>query len=437
MAILYPVGCTRKKMINMSQVIFEVDYLKKHFGSVKAVDGVSFKIMKGETLGLVGESGCGKTTLGRTILKLIEPTAGKVYITTSLGGDMSPRRYDITSGERLRELRRKMQIIYQDPASSLNPRMIIRDIVGEPLKHYKLAKGDELQEKIIALLKRVGLLEEYLRRYPYELSGGQRQRVAIARAISLNPEFIVLDEPTSALDVSVQAKILKLLKSLQRDLKMTYLFITHDMSVIDYMSDRVAVMYVGKIVEISEKEHLFKRPMHPYTKALLSAIPSMNPSKRNLSMVELLPGDVVSPRNPPSGCRFHPRCRSGFKECGWGSDDLIIYLKNKTGEYMNLNAVSKGSFHLEISPSGGEDINRIETMLSDLFTKGKKLKEPLFEAISELKNEDGRIHVYFDEKSEPELVERIQENHYVSCLLSPPLHARVTNVDKNNQMKKL
>jgi len=401
----------------MSQVIFEVEHLKKYFGPVKAVDDVSFKVRRGETLGLVGESGCGKTTLGRTILKLLEPTAGKVYITTSLG-DKPPRRYDITAGERLRELRRSMQIIYQDPASSLNPRMIIRDIVGEPLKFHRLAKGDELQEMIIDLFKQVGLQEEHLWRYPYELSGGQRQRVAIARAIGLNPEFIVLDEPTSALDVSVQAKVLKLLKRLQRDLKLAYLFITHDMSVIDYMSDRVAVMYVGKIVEISKKYRLFNEPMHPYTKALLSAIPSMNPSKRKLSMVEILPGEVASPRNPPPGCRFHPRCRSGFNECGWGSDDLITYLKEKMGEQIKLNAVE--DFQLEIWPGRGRDITHIETMLSDLVTKGKERKEPLFEAIDSLKKEDGKIYVSFKKTMEPELIERVQEDHYVACLLYPP-----------------
>jgi len=417
-------------MSRMSKVIFEVEHLKKYFGPVKAVDDVSFKVRKGETLGLVGESGCGKTTLGRSVLKLIEPTAGKVYITTSLGGDEPPRRYDVTAGERLRELRRRMQIVYQDPASSLNPRMIIRDIVGEPLKVHRVAKGDKLQEIIVDLLKHVGLQEEHLWRYPYELSGGQRQRVAIARAIALNPEFVVLDEPTSALDVSVQAKVLKLLKRLQRELKLAYLFITHDMSVIDYMSDRVAVMYVGKIVEISEKDRLFRKPMHPYTKALLSAIPSMNPSKRKLSMAEILPGEVASPTNPPPGCRFHPRCRYAFNECGWGSDDLITYLKEKMGEPMNLNAVSKGSFHLEILPGGGEDITRIDTMLSDWVAKGKERKEPLFEAIDGLKNEGGRIHVYFKEKGEPELVERVREDHYVACLQYPSLSTKPEKVNR-------
>jgi len=401
----------------MSEIIFEVEHLKKYFGPVKAVDDVSFKIRKGETFGLVGESGCGKSTLGRVILKLIEPTEGKVYIHTSLREGERPRRYDITAGERLRELRRKMQIVYQDPASSLNPRMIIRDIIGEPLKVHKVAKGEKLQDIIVDLLKHVGMQEEHLWRYSYELSGGQRQRIAIARAIALNPEFLVLDEPTSALDVSVQAKILKLLKDLQRDFNLTYLFITHDMSIIDYMCDRVAVMYVGKIVEISEKELLFNEPLHPYSKALLSALPSKDPSKRTLARAEILSGEVASPANPPAGCKFHPRCKYAFIECGWGSDDLATYLREYMGEKVSLKAAAKGSFHLEIWPSAREVINPINVMISDLVAKGKEQKKPLFEAIDGLKNVDGRIHIYFMEKSEPELVERVCKDRYVACSL--------------------
>lgn len=308
----------------MSEFLIEVEHLRKYFGPVKAVDDVSFKIRKGETFGLVGESGCGKTTLGRTMLKLLEPTDGRIYLNTSLD-DGPTRRYDITTDARLRKLRRKMQIVYQDPASSINPRMIIRDVIGEPLKFHKVAKGKELLDRIIYLLEHVGLQSEHLWRYPYELSGGQRQRVAIARAIALNPEFIVLDEPTSALDVSVQAKILKLLKQLQRELKLTYLFITHDMSVIDYMCDRVAVMYVGDILEYADKEQLFNKPLHPYTKALLSAVPSMDPTERRLSQAEILPGEVASPSNPPTGCKFHPRCKNAFEGCDKTEPELIEY----------------------------------------------------------------------------------------------------------------
>ena len=401
----------------MSEVVFEVIDLKKYFGPVKAVDGVSLKIRKGETFGLVGESGCGKTTLGRTILKLIEPTAGKVYIKTSLEKDEPSRRYDITAGERLRELRRKMQIVYQDPASSLNPRMIIRDIVAEPLKAHKVVEGQEFQDRVADLLRQVGLQEEHLWRYPYELSGGQRQRVAIARAISLNPDFIVLDEPTSALDVSVQAKILKLLKMLQRDLNLTYLFITHDMSVIDYMCDTVAVMYVGKIVETAEKEQLFKEPLHPYTKALLSAIPSMDPTERRLSKAEILPGEVPSPANPPTGCRFHPRCRFAFEECGWGAEDLISYLRENIGEKTSLD-VDARDFHLVVRPGDGEDATHIYTLIRDLVEKGRERekKHPLFAAINDVRNEDGSIHILFAEKEEPGLV-NWEEDRYVACLL--------------------
>jgi len=431
-ATKYTAGYTRRR-VSMSEVIFEVEHLKKYFGPVKAVDDVSFKIRKGETFGIVGESGCGKTTLGRVILKLMEPTAGKIYIHTSLKEGEPLRRYNITAGERLRELRRKMQIVYQDPASSLNPRMIIQDIVAEPLKFHKVAKGDKLQDMVVDLLKHVGMQEEHLWRYPYELSGGQRQRIAIARAIALNPEFLVLDEPTSALDVSVQAKILKLMKDLQTKLKLTYLFITHDMSVIDYMCNRVAVMYVGKIVEISEKDRLFSEPLHPYTKALLSALPSKDPSKRTLSKAEILPGEVASPANPPTGCRFHPRCKYAFTECGWGSEDFITYLRENIGEKMNMNVAAKGGFHLEIRPSAREDITSINTMLSDFVAKGKERREPLFEAIDDLKNEDGRIHIYFKEKGEPVLVERVQKDHQLACLLYKALsHVEPENVSKKD-----
>ena len=399
----------------MSEFLFEVEHLKKYFGPVKAVDDVSFKIRTGETFGLVGESGCGKTTLGRTILRLLEPTGGKVYINTSLH-DESLRRYDITAGEHLRELRKKMQIVYQDPASSINPRMIIKDVIGEPLKFHKIVKGEALLNRTVDLLKHVGLQDEHLWRYPYELSGGQRQRVAIARAIALNPEFVVLDEPTSALDVSVQAKILKLLKDLQKELKLTYLFITHDMSVIDYMCDRVAVMYVGRIVENSEKEQLFKEPLHPYSKALLSAVPSQDPTDRKLSRAEILPGEVASPSNPPTGCRFHPRCKYAFKDCGFGAVDFFNYIHENINEVIELDATFKNDFYIEFNPSKEKLKTNIKTMISDMVQKGKENKLPIFESIKDITIKDGNINIYFHEKKEPELVE-YNKNRYVACLL--------------------
>ncbi len=401
----------------MSDVIFEIEHLKKYFGPVKAVDDVSFNVRRGETVGLVGESGCGKTTLGRTILKLMEPTDGRIFITTSLDdGDTIPRRYDITAEERLRELRRKMQIVYQDPASSLDPRFIIRDLVSEPLKIHTKLKGADLRNRVVELLVQVGLQEEHLWRYPYELSGGQRQRVAIARSIALNPEFIVLDEPTSALDVSVQAKILKLLNQLQDELNLTYLFITHDMSVIDYMCDKVVVMYVGKVMEFCDKDRLFREPLHPYTKALLSAVPSMNPAERKLAMAEILPGEVASPANPPVGCRFHPRCKFAFKECGWGAEDLAIYLKEHE---FNFETKVLDGYILEIA-SPGTEIQQTLNQINEIIEQGKD-SIPLFENVKHVDLHGNRITVKFDEKNEPSLIEREAKEHFVACHLYPTL----------------
>ena len=280
---------------------------------VQAVDDVSFTIREGETLGLVGESGCGKTTVGRTILKLIEPTAGRVLFS---GASL----YDLPPGE-LKDMRRHMQIIFQDPYSSLDPRMTIGESVAEGLRIHGIGSAQERHEQVLDILHKVGLEDYHVKRYPHEFSGGQRQRIGIARALALNPKFIVADEPISALDVSIQAQVLNLLRDLQGELGLTYLFIAHNMSVVEHISDRVAVMYLGRVVELAGREDLFRNPLHPYTQALMSAIPIPNPRLRRKRI--LLSGDVPSPLNPPRGCRFHPRCPVALEHCAEQEPPLV------------------------------------------------------------------------------------------------------------------
>ncbi len=302
-------------------VMLAVNNLKMHFpirkgfrqriaGHVKAVDDVSLSIGGGETLGLVGESGCGKTTIGRCIMRAYEPTDGKI-----LYWNENKEQVDLAALKQneLKPYRRELRMIFQDPYSSLNPRMTVLDIVAEPLKVHHMAKGGELEDRVASLLRRVGLRHEYMRRYPHAFSGGQRQRLGIARALALDPRIVVADEAVSALDVSVQAQILNLLEDLQAELNLTYLFISHDLSVVEYVADRVAVMYVGKIVEMAETPSLFANPKHPYTEALLSAVPKPDPTLRSKRIV--LEGDVADPANPPNGCYFHPRCRYAQERC--------------------------------------------------------------------------------------------------------------------------
>jgi oligopeptide/dipeptide ABC transporter ATP-binding protein len=300
----------------MAMPLVEVKDLVKHFpvkrglfsrvvGAVRAVDGVSFSIENGRTLGLVGESGCGKTTVGRTLLRLLEPTSGEIRFN---GEDLR----SMPSGA-LRAMRRHLQIIFQDPYSSLNPRMTVGAIVEEGMTIHGLGSKSQRVEKVKALLAKVGLMPEHINRYPHEFSGGQRQRIGIARALAVEPRFIVCDEAVSALDVSIQAQIVNLLMDLKRELGLSYLFISHDLSVVEHISDEVAVMYLGEIVERAPTEELFRNPKHPYTQALLSAVPTPDPERKRQRIV--LPGDVPSPMHPPSGCRFHPRCPKAMPEC--------------------------------------------------------------------------------------------------------------------------
>lgn len=307
---------------SQEKMLLEVTRLQKHFpvrGStffgkhyVKAVDGISFNVRHGETLGVVGESGCGKSTLGRLILRLIEPTSGEVRFE---GQDVFS-----LNNPQIRRLRKEMQIVFQDPYASLSPRMLVGDIIGEPLKTHRAARGAEKVRRVEQLLELVGLSSSYAQRYPHEFSGGQRQRIGIARALALNPKLIVCDEPVSALDVSIQSQILNLLSDLRKEFRLTYVFIAHDLAVVKHIADRVGVMYLGKLMELAHKSEIYANPMHPYTIALVSAIPVPDPIKRRKRII--LKGDVPSPVNPPSGCRFHTRCRGAQPICEQAEPDF-------------------------------------------------------------------------------------------------------------------
>ncbi len=329
-----------------ADVLVEVNNLKMHFpvtsgllfqrevAQVKAVDGISFSIRKGETLGLVGESGCGKTTAGRCILQLYKPTEGEVIFE---GTDLTK-----LGTRQMRQMRRQMQVIFQDPFSSLNPRMTAGDIIGEPLVVHGLVKNNqEKREKVRQLLDNVGLHPYMADRFPHEFSGGQRQRIGVARALSVDPKLIVCDEPVSALDVSIQAQVINLLEDLQQQYDLTFLFIAHDLSVVRHISDRVAVMYLGKIVEIADRNEIYQNPLHPYTRALLSAVPIPDPVIDAQRERIILSGEVPSPLNPPSGCVFHPRCPNPTKECAEGSIEMGL-IEAEPGHWVDRCCVNCG-----------------------------------------------------------------------------------------------
>ncbi|WP_111937550.1 ABC transporter ATP-binding protein [Clostridium paraputrificum] len=321
------------------EVILRVENLKKYFpikggffsktiGNVKAVDGVSLEVRKGETLGIVGESGCGKSTTGRAILQLLKPTGGKVYFKDQ---DLSK-----LSKKEMRALRPKMQLIFQDPYSSLNPRMTVGQIIGEALIDHKMATKENLREKVLEVMDLCGLAEYQIDRFPHEFSGGQRQRIGIARALALDPEFIVADEPVSALDVSIQAQIINLLVKLQKEKGFSYMFISHDLSVVEHLCQRVGVMYLGSMVELADKDELFDNPLHPYTKALLSAIPIPDPTIKRDRII--LTGDIPSPANPPKGCKFHTRCPYATDKC---KEEAPEYREIKEGHFVACHRVGE------------------------------------------------------------------------------------------------
>jgi oligopeptide/dipeptide ABC transporter ATP-binding protein len=402
-------------------VLLSIRDLKKHYpirdgalqrvvGSVRAVDGVSFDIRRGETVGLVGESGCGKTTLGRVISGLSDPTGGGVLYNLSQIGLQS---VDGLQDQASRLFRRNCQMVFQDSFASLNPRHLVVDIVGRPLKVYKEASGSALTEKVVELLEQVGLGRQHLYRYPHQFSGGQRQRISIARALALDPEIIVLDEPTSALDVSVQAQILNLLNDLQKERNLAYLFITHDLSVVRHMADRLVVMYLGKVSEAGVASEIFKAPHHPYTKALMDSKPDLY-EDRSETHTRGLGGIVPDPARPPQGCRFHTRCQSATPSCGWEVDDVIGLLEENHGIFEFMNGVErKSAFEAELSFDNEEAAGLLAMAL-----RSEQAPEAMKKALIRLQLNGNRVNLSFDQVDEVPLIQRAGGRES-SCLLDP------------------
>ena len=409
--------------------------LQRVAGHVRAVDGVTFDIRPGETMGLVGESGCGKTTLGRCISGLLDPTGGGIYFrlpdeaAATLDAIEAIPVEDRTSqqhqqvreidgrhkigsmgGQGWRTYRRNCQVVFQDSFSSLNPRQLVKDIVGRPLRVYKEASGSELTERVVSLLESVGLGRQHLYRYPHQFSGGQRQRISIARALALDPEFIVLDEPTSALDVSVQAQILNLLHGLQQERGLTYLFISHDLGVVRLMSDRIAVMYLGQVVEQGTAEELFERPRHPYTEALLAANPDINADEDE--ELEGLEGTVPDPANPPEGCRFHTRCPVATPLCGWEVDDAVAWINTHEDLLDSLTGVERRSnFDATLAFADEETAAAVGNALGN-----GSVPPAMAGAIEEVRTEGREVVIRFREAG-PVYLEDIGHAHYTNCIL--------------------